>query len=137
ILRFNVDVDTAPFYGIPPSNPNAGAGIPLGLIWARGLRNPWRFAFDRLTGDLYIADVGQNQIEEIDFQPAATTAMVNYGWDVFEGDNCFDPAPLFQSCPNPPTGFTFPVHEYTHGEGCSITGGFSYRGCALPDLQGT
>jgi cysteine-rich repeat protein len=137
ILRFDVDVDAPPYYSVPPTNPMAGAGDPLGLIWAKGLRNPWRFSFDRATGDLYIADVGQNSREEIDYQPASSGGGENYGWDVFEGTLCFDPQPLFPACPNPPTGFTMPVHEYNHSQGCSITGGFVYRGCALPDLHGT
>ncbi len=137
MLRLDVDVETAPFYAVPPTNPNAGAGDPLGLIWAKGLRNPWRFSFDRGTGDLYIGDVGQNQWEEVSYEPAASGGGLNFGWDIFEGDgHCFepDPAPM---CPNPPTGFTMPVLEYGHGQGCSITGGFVYRGCALPDLAGT
>jgi len=138
LLRLDVDVDIQPYYAVPPSNPNAGAGDPLGLIWAKGLRNPWRFSFDRATGDLYIGDVGQNQWEEVDFQPGTSTGGENYGWDVFEGDeHCFDPQPLFTDCPEPPTGFTMPIVEYSHGEGCSVTGGFVYRGCRMPGLHGT
>jgi len=139
ILRMDVDlaVDASPYYEVPASNPNAGAGAPLGLIWDKGLRNPWRFSFDRQTGDLYIGDVGQNAWEEIDFEPAGAVGGINYGWDVFEGDgHCYEPDPA-PSCPDPPSGFTMPVHEYDHGEGCSITGGFVYRGCAMPDLRGT
>jgi glucose/arabinose dehydrogenase len=115
--------------------------------WAKGLRNPWRFSFDRLTGDLYIADVGQNSWEEVNFvaapapPPASPTSGLNYGWDFYEarhcsaaaapeGSSCGDP------CPMPPTGLTMPVLEYNHGQGCSITGGFAYRGCTMPDLQG-
>lgn len=135
MLRIDVDVEVAPFYAVPPDNPDAGAGSPLGLIWSKGLRNPWRFSFDRLTDDLYIGDVGQNLIEEIDFEPAASSGGINWGWDVFEGSSCFEPAPD-PTCPSPPTGFTFPVHEYTHAEGCSVTGGHVYRGCAMPDLSG-
>jgi cysteine-rich repeat protein len=137
MLRLDVDVETPPYHAVPPANPNARAGLPLGLVWAKGLRNPWRFSFDRATGDLYIGDVGQNAVEEIDFQPVASTGGENYGWDVFEGSQCFEPAPLFASCPSPPTGFTMPVLEYGHGQGCSVTGGFVYRGCAMPDLRGT
>ena len=97
-------------------NPDAGDGLPLGLIWSKGLRNPWRFSFDRGTGDLYIGDVGQNAVEEIDVEPAASTGGVNYGWDIFEGTSCFEPDPT-PTCPAPPTGFTFPVLEYTHASG--------------------
>lgn len=87
LLRIDVDqnVATAPFYGIPPSNPLAAAGPPADKVWARGLRNPWRFSFDRATGDLFIADVGQGAREEIDFQPRASTGGENYGWKIMEG----------------------------------------------------
>ncbi len=136
LLRLDVDVDEAPYYAVPPSNPRADRGMPLGLIWAKGLRNPWRFSFDRLLGDLYIGDVGQQRFEEIDVQPAASTGGENYGWDVFEGDACYDPPPL-PECPNPADGFTAPVLTYGRTDGFSVTGGFVYRGCALPDLRGT
>jgi hypothetical protein len=140
MLRLDVDVDSPPYYAVPPSNPNAGAGDPLGLIWAKGLRNPWRFSFDRANGDLYVADVGQNDWEEIDWVPGTSTGGENYGWDVFEADACYDPPPHFGSCP-PTTGFTMPVFAYNHNSGtptgCSVTGGFVYRGCAMPDLRGT
>jgi len=135
MLRIDVDVETAPYYAVPADNPDPGAGTSLGLIWSKGLRNPWRFSFDRGTGDLYIADVGQNMVEEIDFEPASSTGGINWGWDVFEGSSCFEPAPD-PTCPSPPIGFTFPVHEYTHADGCSVTGGFVYRGCRMPDLNG-
>jgi len=135
LLRLDVDVESSPYYAVPSSNPGADSGAPLGLIWAKGLRNPWRFSFDRGSGDLYIADVGQDRIEEVDVQPAASAGGRNYGWDIFEGSLCFEPDP-FATCPDPPTGFTMPVLEYHHDEGCSITGGFVYRGCALPDLHG-
>lgn len=131
-----IDVD-APTYAIPPSNPFAGATPGLDEIWAYGLRNPWRWSFDRGTGDLYIADVGQNNWEEVNFQLAASGGGENYGWDIFEGNACFEPLPLFPSCPAPPTGFTFPVLEYSHSQGCSVTGGYAYRGCRMPDLAGT
>ena len=136
MLRLDADVETSPYYAIPATNPFLGAGYPLDEIWAKGLRNPWRFSFDRGSGDLYIADVGQGQWEEIDYQPAASAGGENYGWDIFEGNHCYDPQPDFADCPDPPTDFTMPVHEYDHGEGCSITGGFVYRGCRMPDLQG-
>jgi cysteine-rich repeat protein len=138
LLRIDVDVETPPYHAVPPSNPNAGAGLPLGLVWAKGLRNPWRFSFDRATGDLYIADVGQSAVEEVDYQPAASTGGENYGWDIFEGSQCYEPLPLFPTCPSPPTGYTMPVLEYGHVFfACSITGGFVYQGCRLPDLRGT
>jgi cysteine-rich repeat protein len=144
LLRLDVDVDAPPYYAVPPTNPNAAAGDPLGLIWAKGLRNPWRFGFDRLTGDLYIGDVGQSGWEEIDFQPGTSAGGENYGWDIFEGiGHCREPEPPATSCPDP-NDFTLPVIEYANfdngsaaGEGCSVTGGFVYRGCALPDLRGT
>ena len=132
MLRLDVDVAAPPFVGIPASNPNPGAGIPLGLIWAKGFRNPWRFSFDRATGDLYIGDVGQSSWEEIDFQAAGSPGGKNYGWRRMEGRHCF----------NPPTGcddgtLTLPVLEYDHGQGCAVIGGFVYRGCRMPDLRGT
>jgi cysteine-rich repeat protein len=136
LLRVDVDVDEPPYYRVPPDNPNAGRGAPLGLIWSKGLRNPWRFSFDRATSDLYIADVGQGDIEEIDFQPASSAGGENYGWDIFEGTECYEPDP-FPTCPDPPVGFVHPLFEYPHSDGrCSVTGGFVYRGCALPDLHG-
>jgi hypothetical protein len=143
MLRMDVDVETPPFYAAPPDNPSSpdpNDPDPLDLIWGKGLRNPWRFSFDRLTGEVYIGDVGQNQWEEISIQPAAT-ASENYGWDIFEGRTCYEPLPLCtDTCPNPvcpgsPT-FNVPVLVYDHGQGCSVTGGFVYRGCAMPDLHG-
>jgi cysteine-rich repeat protein len=132
-----IDVSTPP-YTIPPSNPFAGATFGADEIWAYGLRNPWRWSFDRANGDLYIADVGQNIWEEVNYQPAASAGGENYGWDVFEANHCFEPTPPAMMCPEPPTGFTFPVLEYQHsGNGCSVTGGYVYRGCAMPDLHGT
>jgi hypothetical protein len=140
MLRLDVDVAVPPYWAPPPDNPDPNEPAPLGLIWAKGLRNPWRYSFDRATGEMYIADVGQNVLEEINIQPPATGGE-NYGWDVFEGRTCFEPEPLCSACPNPicpgsPT-FNVPVLEYSHAQGCSITGGFVYRGCRLPDLHGT
>ena len=88
------------------------------------------------AGDLYIADVGQDRFEEVDVQPASSAGGENYGWRVFEGASCYDPDPL-PECPDPSAGFVAPVLVYGHDQGCSITGGFVYRGCALPDLRGT
>ena len=117
-----IDVDTGNPYGIPQSNPFVGVNGALAEIWAYGLRNPWRFSFDRATGDLYIGDVGQYDIEEIDLQPASSSGGENYGWSCMEGDvvrnyNPCDDAPL-----------TAPILVYDHGLGCSVTGGFVYRG---------
>ncbi|MEW6286884.1 MAG: PQQ-dependent sugar dehydrogenase [Chloroflexota bacterium] len=120
ILR--LDVDTAEPYAIPPDNPFGDE------IWAYGLRNPWRMAFDPLTGDLYIADVGQNAWEEINYLPAASPGGVNFGWDYLEGTHAFEG--------DAPAGLTDPVAEYSHSEGgCSVTGGYVYRG-AMPEWDG-
>ncbi len=130
ILRLDVD-GGAPF-AIPGTNPFVGRSGARGEIWAYGLRNPWRFSFDRETGDLWIADVGQNDFEEIDFQPAASTGGENYGWSVMEGTYCFRPA---DGCDT--SGKVLPVYEYSHADGsCSVTGGYRYRGDAAPDLRG-
>jgi VCBS repeat-containing protein len=125
----------APFYTIPPDNPNAAAGHTLGTIWAKGLRNPWRFSFDALTGDLYIADVGQNQREEVHVTPAGAPGGLNYGWPIMEGLQCFDPP---GDCD--PNGLELPVFDYGHSlapDRCSIIGGYVYRGTRLPLLLGT
>lgn len=141
ILRIDVNGDDFPGdtnrdYRIPPTNPFAGV-TGDDEIWAYGLRNPWRPSFDRGTGDLYIADVGQNQIEEINFQPASGPGVAgrNYGWRCYEGNNVFNFDSVCQAVPG--GGFTFPIHTYTHALGCSITGGYAYRGCAIPNLAGT
>lgn len=121
-------------YAIPPTNPFVGTGND-GEIWAYGLRNPWRNSFDRLTGDLWIADVGQNAWEEINFQPAGAVGGRDYGWRCREGlTNTF----LFDAtCASIAPSFTDPIYVYGHGSGCAITGGYVYRGCAIPDLSGT
>ena len=118
-------------YTVPPNNPFVGAGGVRGELWNYGLRNPWRFSFDRRTGDLYIADVGQADREEVNVQPAAGGGE-NYGWNTMEGSECYPPG---SSCNK--SGLTLPVLEYDHGAGCSITGGYVYRGTALPDIVGT
>ncbi len=100
-------------------------------IWALGLRNPWRFSFDRATGDLFIADVGQNAYEEVNFQPASSSGGENYGWRIMEGAHCFNPR---EGCD--PSGLTLPVGEYGREGGCSVTGGYVYRGSAYPWLDG-
>ncbi|MCA9914936.1 MAG: PQQ-dependent sugar dehydrogenase, partial [Anaerolineae bacterium] len=94
-----------------------------------GLRNPWRYSFDRATGDLYIADVGQNLYEEVNFQPADSTGGENYGWNIMEATHPYSGVPL-------PDGLVLPFFEYPHDRGCSVTGGYVYRGEALSDLQG-
>ena len=127
ILRLDIDAGTP--YAIPPDNPFAGQAGARGEIWAWGLRNPWRFSFDRETSDLFIADVGQNELEEVNARPG-DEGGVNYGWNVMEGTECFRD----EDCDR--TGLALPVVEYDHGEGCSITGGFVYRGDDLPALDG-
>ncbi len=131
ILR--LDVDAAFPYAIPPDNPFAGDPSPKDEFWAKGLRNPWRCSFDRATGDLYIADVGAADWEEIDYQPAASAGGENYGWNKFEGYATY-------ICPDPcdSSGLTRPIHVYDHGGELrgAITGGYVYRGAAIPDLQG-
>jgi glucose/arabinose dehydrogenase len=96
-----------------------------------GLRNPWRFSFDRLTGDLYIADVGQSVWEEIDFLPRGSAGLENYGWDALEGNDVFE-----DEEPNPRGRLVSPILQYSHDEGCSVTGGFAYRGEAIPSAYG-
>jgi len=138
MLRIDVDqnVSTAPFYGIPASNPFRGPGDPRDEVWASGLRNPWRFSFDRQTGDLWIGDVGQNQREEIDFQPASSNGGENYGWKVMEGTLCSTTDACPASTPScNSSAFTPPVLEYDHGGPCSVTGGYVYRG-AIAALKG-
>jgi glucose/arabinose dehydrogenase len=128
-----LDVDNGSPYAIPPGNPFINEPGTLGEIWAIGTRNPWRFSFDRATGDLWIGDVGQNGWEEIDFQPAGSSGGENYGWRCYEGNHPFNTG----GC-NPMNTMTFPVAEYqnTNGIGCSITGGFVYRGLHFPELYG-
>ncbi len=128
VLR--IDIDQGDPYAIPTGNPFAtGGGRPE--IWAYGLRNPWRFAFDRLTSDFYIGDVGQNIYEEIDFQSAESPGGENYGWNILEGDACYGSG----NCQT--AGLTMPIYTYTHAEaGCSVTGGVVYRGQSLPEWQG-
>ncbi|RME80573.1 MAG: glucose dehydrogenase, partial [Caldilineae bacterium] len=126
-----LDVSAMQGYAVPADNPFAGRPDARPEIWAYGLRNPWRFSFDRATGDLFIADVGQNRWEEIDYQPASSTGGEHYGWDTMEGSHCFEPA---EGCDT--TGKVMPVAEYSHQEGCSVTGGYVYRGAAYPFLDG-
>jgi len=142
MLRIDINGDDFPGdpsrnYAIPPSNPFAGPGNPLDEIWAKGMRNPYRWSFDRLTGDLYIADVGQGCWEEIDFQPGSSTGGENYGWVRMEGTHCYPPGANCSPSSCTPIG-VMPIHEYSHTEAgfsCSITGGYSYRG-SIPSIQG-
>lgn len=130
ILR--IDINSGTNYSIPPDNPFVGDPNALDEIWAWGLRNPWRFSFDRETGDLFIADVGQNTWEEIDFQPASSTGGENYGWVCREGAHDF-----LNTRPNCPANNPVdPIIEYNHNFGCSITGGSRYRGSLFPALTG-
>jgi glucose/arabinose dehydrogenase len=130
LLRIDVDGDA---YAVPSSNPFRTRAGARPEIWALGLRNPWRFSFDRARGDLWIADVGQGDWEEIDFQPAISIGGENYGWRRMEGTHCFDST---FNC-NDGT-LVLPVTEYGHTNGaCSVTGGYVYRGALYPRLQGT
>ena len=130
ILR--VDVDAGSPYAVPADNPFRATAGALPEIWAYGLRNPFRIAIDRPTGDLYIGDVGQNAVEEIDVDPGSRRGGLNYGWRITEGSRCFNPS---SGCDT--SGITMPIYEYSHGEGCSVTGGVVYRGCRVPALAGT
>jgi glucose/arabinose dehydrogenase len=136
LLRVNLN-GAAP-YAVPSDNPFAAAAgaATRGEIWSWGLRNPWRFSFDRATGDLYVGDVGQGAHEEIDVSPAATGAGrgVNFGWNRMEGTHCYPPDPA-DACDR--TGLTGPVLDYDHPDGCSVTGGYVYRGSAIPAIEGT
>lgn len=128
ILRLDVSGDQG--YAIPPGNPFANNSAARAEIWAWGLRNPWRFTFDRQTGDLYIGDVGQNKWEEIDFQPASSKGGENYGWNAYEATHVY-------SGNAPASDVVMPVLEYGHDNGrCSVTGGYVYRGASIPALQG-
>jgi glucose/arabinose dehydrogenase len=134
LLRIDLNGGTP--YAVPPDNPFAAAAAPAtrGEIWSYGLRNPWRFSFDRLTHDLYIGDVGQDAHEEVDVAPAPAGGRgLDFGWNRMEGAHCYPPA-AGDSCDR--TGLTLPVVDYAHGQGCSVTGGYVYRGAAIPDLQG-
>ncbi len=132
ILRLDVSGGTG--YSIPPTNPFAGSSASRPEIWSWGLRNPWQFTFDRANGDLYIADVGQDEWEEVNVATAASGAgrAFNFGWNFMEGLHCYEPS---SGCDM--DGLTLPVLEYGHDDGCSIAGGYVYRGSAIPELQGT
>lgn len=125
-----IDVDGGRPYGIPKDNPFVGKAGFRPEIWALGLRNPWRYSFDRKTGDLYIADVGQNRYEEVHFQPASSKGGEDYGWNVLEGSRCYRGVDCERK------GLELPIFEYAHEEGCSVTGGYVYRGSKIPALFG-
>lgn len=135
LLRLDVESGSAT-YSIPANNPYVRTSGYRGEIWALGLRNPWRFSFDSQTHNLFIADVGQDREEEIDFQSATSTGGENYGWNILEGVLCY---PSGNNCP-PPAHYSAPVWTYDHGTndsiGCSITGGYVYRGSAYPRMNG-
>jgi glucose/arabinose dehydrogenase len=117
-------------YEIPPDNPFVDDPDARPEIWSYGWRNPWRFSFDRLTGDMYIADVGQGMWEEVSFQPGNSQGGENYGWNIMEANACFSA----QSCDQ--SGLVLPIFDYDHSKGCSITGGYVYRGEQFPELAG-
>jgi glucose/arabinose dehydrogenase len=129
MLRIDVSPSANP-YLVPPTNPYTQTAGYRDEIWALGLRNPWRFSFDALTGDLYIADVGQGEWEEIDYQPASSPGGENYGWRIMEGAHCYEPV----NCDT--SGLVLPIAEYDHSLGCSVTGGVVYRGQLYPRMQG-
>jgi hypothetical protein len=129
ILR--IDIASGAPYSIPGDNPFVGTEGVRPEVWSYGLRNPWRFSFDRSTGDLYIADVGEKHWEEVNVSVAAEAGRgLNYGWSLMEGTDCMNAA----TCDR--TGLTLPLVQYDHEDGCSITGGYVYRGSEIPALQG-
>ncbi len=131
ILRIDVNKEeNGRPYAIPPSNPFVGRQGARPEIWSYGWRNPWRFSFDRETGDMWIADVGQNQWEEVNLEPRGRGGL-NYGWRLMEGSACYNPSSNCNS-----GNLVLPVLEYDHSQGCSITGGYRYRGRAMASLRG-
>ncbi|HEY0169710.1 MAG TPA: PQQ-dependent sugar dehydrogenase [Pyrinomonadaceae bacterium] len=133
MLRIDTETGRPYTYTTPATNPFVTTAGFRPEIWALGVRNPWRFSFDRLTADLYMADVGQGSWEEVNFQPSASAGGENYGWRIMEGTHCFNPNP--NPCSTP--GLTPPILEYGHGAGdCSVTGGYVYRAGAFPRMQG-
>jgi glucose/arabinose dehydrogenase len=126
ILR--IDINTEQGYVIPEDNPFVDGADGQPEIWSYGLRNPWRFSFDRATGDMFMGDVGQNQWEEVNFEPADSPGGLNYGWDAYEGTHRFEQEQIDDP--------VMPFAEYNHSFGCSVTGGYIYRGEAMPDLHG-
>jgi glucose/arabinose dehydrogenase len=134
MLRFDVNGSGAgpnQAYAIPAGNMTGNGTLPE--IWSYGLRNPWRYSFDPCTGDMYIGDVGQDDIEEVDFEPAQNGGR-NYGWRLMEAEACFNPK---NGCNAATQNLILPVASYDHDVGQSITGGYVYRGHAIPGLRGT
>lgn len=131
ILRIDTEsAPDAPGYGIPPDNPFVGRSGARPEIWAYGLRNPWRFSFDPPTGDMWIADVGQDRWEEIDHVAGGSPAGLNFGWSLYEGNE------LFKARSRVTAGYVWPVFTYSHRDGISVTGGYVYRGAAYPAMRG-
>ena len=128
-----IDVDRGDPYSIPADNPFVASSTARGEIWASGLRNPWRFSFDRATGDLFIGDVGQGALEEIDYVRANTAGPLNFGWRIMEGSLCTNLGGGV-ACRDP--SLTGPIIEYGRNLGCSVTGGFRYRGGFVPEIAG-
>jgi hypothetical protein len=129
-----MDVGNGTVFRDAPGNPFSNNPSFQGSIWSLGLRNPWRFSFDRLNGDLYIADVGQGAREEVSWQSGESSGGQNYGWRCMEGKTCTG----LSGCTCNSPALTIPIHDYTHAGGnCSITGGYVYRGAAIPELDGT
>jgi glucose/arabinose dehydrogenase len=126
-----LDVGASGAYGIPPDNPWARDQVFRPELWNFGLRNPWRFSFDRVTGDLYIGDVGNDSREEVDVVPHSSRGGENFGWRIMEGRECFGGGSCNMS------GLTLPVVDYGRNQGCSVIGGYVYRGNAIPALRGT
>jgi glucose/arabinose dehydrogenase len=134
MLRFDIDGTGSGAkgqYAVPAGNMTAEGALPE--LWSYGLRNPWRYSFDACTGAMYIGDVGQDKIEEVDFEPAGVSGR-NYGWRLMEADSCFNPG---SGCNADSQGIIPPIASYDHGVGQSITGGYVYRGSAIPLLRGT
>ena len=134
ILRIDVDNGGANPYAIPPGNPYASGVGGRREIFAIGVRNPWRMSFDRATGDFWFGDVGQGAVEEVDMLPAGTGAGTNFGWRIMEGSSCTGLASPPIPCND--ASLKLPIVEYTHALGCSVTGGYVYRGAAVPALAG-
>lgn len=135
ILRIDVrNASTSQRYTVPSNNPFVGQANAKGEIWHTGLRNPWRFSFDRKTGDMFIGDVGQNVWEEVDFVAAGQSGK-NFGWRCYEGAHVFNSAN--NTACSTPSNFVMPIYEYNHSSGCSVTGGYIYRGSVSPEFDGT
>lgn len=129
LLRIDV---SGPFgYSIPAGNPFKGVFGDREEIWSYGLRNPWRYSFDRATGELYLADVGQDTWEEVNMLTLAEAKGANFGWPIVEGSHCFPPGTACSTA-----GFILPRLEYSHVSGCSVTGGYRYRGSRWPEWDG-